>query len=380
MIAKGNKFLTSRQPFTKTKMWPLTPLGRLRTTAWWLSGRQNLTVQQRLERLESYSVAQAHSIQQSHSEDMQHLKIDALEEEGRDHLSFLSACGVALQACPQNAPGVLMYPLHLLTGNMSLDTLKSPPHQASTSREESTLKSTPAAPAPSPGAKWPHLPNQMSSSSLLGEAAVTNDEPPHLKWKGETSFMASLKGDQWEAFAKDSHLVQWAREDYFKAHHPHLNHEILQDLSDLFWDIIISTNLLNSEIFQIQENWTRLEGLQATNDTLMALPKGLHFFWTILLAELPKVMGLEGIHDLDALCHFTRVTFCPWCRKEGQNGGTIVNHLQTMHYRLGLVCEKCLHLYTTTLEAMQHHGWSCKQPKGLDREEDKGLANSSQLD
>ena len=126
---------------------------------------------------ESYSTAQACSIQQSHLEGMQCLKMDALEEEGRDCLSFLSTCGVALQACPPNALGILMYPLHLLTGNMPLAALLSLPHQASTTREESTLMSTLVAPAPSPGAKLPHLPNQMSSSPLLEDAAGTNNEP-----------------------------------------------------------------------------------------------------------------------------------------------------------------------------------------------------------
>ena len=50
MLTKGNKFLTSRQPFAKTKMWPPRPLWRHRPTVQQLSGRQNLTVQQRLER------------------------------------------------------------------------------------------------------------------------------------------------------------------------------------------------------------------------------------------------------------------------------------------------------------------------------------------
>ena len=37
--------------------------------------------------------------------------------------------------------------------------------------------------------------------------------------------------------------------------------------------------------------------------------------------ESPKVMGLMGIHDPDALQHFARFTYCPWCGKEGQNEG-----------------------------------------------------------
>ena len=63
-------------------------------------------------------------------------------------------------------------------------------------------------------------------------------------------------------------------------------------------------------------------------------------------------MGLTGIHHPDALSHFTGVTFCPWCRKEGLNRGTMVNHLPTMHYKLGLVCDKCLHFPTVTSEAI----------------------------
>ena len=54
-------------------------------------------------------------------------------------------------------------------------------------------------------------------------------------------------------------------------------------------------------------------------------------------------MSLKGVHHLDALHHFAGVTFCPWCAKEGQNKGNMVNHLWTTHYKLGLVCEKCLH-------------------------------------
>ena len=85
------------------------------------------------------------------------------------------------------------------------------------------------------------------------------------------------------------------------------------------------------------------------------MPKGLWFFHLVLLLELPKVMGLAGIHHLDALHHFASVTLCPWCGKEGHIEGVIANHLWTIHYKLGLVCEKCLHCSTTTSEAIWHH-------------------------
>ena len=49
-----------------------------------------------IRKAESDCVEHAHSIQQSHAEDMQHLEMEAMEEEGRDHLSFLTACGAGL--------------------------------------------------------------------------------------------------------------------------------------------------------------------------------------------------------------------------------------------------------------------------------------------
>ena len=40
----------------------------------------------------------------------------------------------------------------------------------------------------------------------------------------------------------------------------------------------------------------------------------------------------------------------------------IVNHLQTMHYKLGLVCEKCFCCPSVTSEAIWCHGWKSCQP------------------
>ena len=68
-------------------------------------------------------------------------------------------------------------------------------------------------------------------------------------------------------------------------------------------------------------------------------------------------MGLVGIHHPDALQCFNGVAHCPWCRKEGQNEGTIINHLRTVHYKLGLIGERCFHSLSISSEAIQHHGW-----------------------
>ena len=68
---------------------------------------------------------------------MQHLEREAMEEEEGDCLSFLAVCGAALQVCPLETHGVLMCPLQLLMGNMSLATLLAIPSQVSTAREGS---------------------------------------------------------------------------------------------------------------------------------------------------------------------------------------------------------------------------------------------------
>ena len=126
--------------------------------------------------------------------------------------------------------------------------------------------------------------------------------------------------------------------------------------------MIESSGLLGSKIYEIQETWTGQHKLEYANYALKTLPKGLKFFHPVSPSESPKVMGLTNIHHPDALHHFNGVTHCPWCRKEGQNEGMIVNHLQMMHYKLGLVCEKCFCCPLVTSEAIWHHGQKSCQP------------------
>ena len=104
--------------------------------------------------------------------------------------------------------------------------------------------------------------------------------------------------------------------------------------------------------------------LWEANYTLRTLPKGLKFLRVVPPSESPKVMGLRGIHDPDALCHFNGVTHCPWCRKEGQNEGTVIYHLWTVHYGLGLMCEKCFGCLSISSETICHYSWKDCQPSG----------------
>ena len=96
-----------------------------------------------------------------------------------------------------------------------------------------------------------------------------------------------------------------------------------------------SAKLLGTSIYEIQMSWTGPEELKQANCALRSLPKGLKFLHVVPPSRSPKVIGLVGIHDPDALRHFSDVTHCPWCGKEGQNEGTMINSLRMVHYRLG---------------------------------------------
>ena len=137
-----------------------------------------------------------------------------------------------------------------------------------------------------------------------------------------------------------------------------------------FQEMITSANLLESEIYEIQEVWTGQKDLRYTHCVMRSSPKGLQFFHLVSPSESTKVIGLKGIHHPNALCHHAGLSYCPWCGKEGQNKGTVVNHLQTTHYKLGLVCHRYLCFSVTTSKSMWHHGQVCRKSDA--EEEDEG--------
>ena len=148
-----------------------------------------------------------------------------------------------------------------------------------------------------------------------------------------------------------------AREEYFLKHSYNFNMDGTHNLSEIFRQMARSAGLLGTSINEIQALWTGPDELREANYALRSLSKGLKFLCVLPPSESPKVMGLVGIHDLDALRCFNSVTHYPWCGKEGQNEGTVVNHLQTVHYRLGLVCNKCNDCPSTSSDILCCHGW-----------------------
>ena len=129
-------------------------------------------------------------------------------------------------------------------------------------------------------------------------------------------------------------MVREARREFFSKHSYNFTTDGTSNHSGIFRWLSVSANLLGTSIHEIQMSWTGPKELKQANCALQSLPKDLKFLCMVPPSESPKVMGLTGIHDPDTLCHFGDITYCLWCGKEGQNEGTMVNHLWTMHYRL----------------------------------------------
>ena len=156
--------------------------------------------------------------------------------------------------------------------------------------------------------------------------------------KGKTAnWLTSMKSSHADAFSRDSDPVKEARACYFAIHSWDWTHSNMEDLSDIFKGLTQEAGLLGESIFKLQQSWEGPEHLKQANYVFQSQPKGLKFLRVVSTKESPKEMGLKGIHEPEALQHFARYTYCPWCGKYRQNEGTIVNHLRMAHYKLGLI-------------------------------------------
>ena len=78
-------------------------------------------------------------------------------------------------------------------------------------------------------------------------------------------------------------------------------HGNTDNLSDIFKELARGAGLLGESIHEIQLSWDGPEELKHANYALQSLTKDLRFLRVVPTMESPKVMGLKGIHDPDAL-------------------------------------------------------------------------------
>ena len=199
--------------------------------------------------------------------------------------------------------------------------------------------------------------DEQGNTSIDESFPMASQEGPSSSKRGKTADWSScLKPSCMDAFSQDSGPMKEARSRYFATHPWDWVHGNTDDLSDIFMELAMGTGLLGESIYEIQLSWNGPEEFKLANYVLQSLPKGLKFLRVVSAKESLKVMGLKGIHDSNALQCFTGYTYCPWCGKDGQNEGTIINHLGTVHYRLGLICNQCFCCPMVMLDTLCQHG------------------------
>ena len=158
-----------------------------------------------------------------------------------------------------------------------------------------------------------------------------------------------------EAFHRDLELVQCIRQTYFRTHALTFHKEDTYELMEVFKELADMAGLLGTEVYPVQDPWVGKRELCCTYYAVTGSAKDLPLFQDSGTPQIPQNNGSPR-HTLPRGTEATGwPLILPWCRKEGQNKGTIVNHLCTRHYCLGLVCERSLSYFTTTSDKMQCH-------------------------
>ena len=133
---------------------------------------------------EAQGASQAGSLQQSHTKTLQCLEEEAIKQESKGQLNFLSACQAALQASPPEFHGMLVSSYQVLLGHALMSHPFSISQGASPSQQGSA-PGTPSPPVPEclPRPKWqPHSPDQLDVLPPGGTTSkATPEGPPSSK-------------------------------------------------------------------------------------------------------------------------------------------------------------------------------------------------------
>ena len=294
-----------------------------------------------------------------HAKYMSELEEQALEAENRSWQDFLSAHQAILHHAPQSLKEDLHSSYNILLGNSSSSLQSIPFVRAPQAQGQLPVTTSPKPePKQSPQSKRHHSSTDAQGDTSLDESSPMASQEGLLNSKrGKiTGWSSSLKPSHVDTFSWDSGPVKEARECYFATHPWDWAWSNTDNLSDIFRELAQGTGLLGEFIHEIQVSWNGPEELKHTNYILRSLPRGLKFLRAVSAKESPKIMGLKGIHDSDALQHFAGYTYCLWCSKDGQNKGTIVNHPRTVHYKLGLICDQCFVCPMVMLDTLCQHG------------------------
>ena len=272
----------------------------------------------------AWRASQAELLQREHGNIVQDMETQAIQEESRSQSDFLSACQATLYASSVELKSTLVASYHLLLGQTPLSHPFVLLQRASPVEEQPSSATSPApVPKQSPRPKRQHPSPGPVESMLLGKTTskATSEGALSSKQWEIPPWDSALKPSCTEALGQDSDLVKEARKEFFLKHYYNFITEGTCHLSEIFRQMATSAELLGASIYKIPVSWMGSDELKQANYALRSLPKGPKFLHVVPISESPRVMGLVGIHDPDALQIFSGITHCPLCGKEGQNEG-----------------------------------------------------------
>ena len=112
---------------------------------------------------------------------------------------------------------------------------------------------------------------------------VILEGPPSSKQQEIPPWDRALKLSHVEAFSQGSDLVKEVRKEFFSKHSYNFIMERTHDPLEIFRQMVVSTELLGTSIYEIQASWMGPDELKQANYTLRSLPKGLKFLCVVPL-------------------------------------------------------------------------------------------------
>ena len=123
---------------------------------------------------------------------------------------------------------------------------------------------SPCLPGPR-GPLWWHTPMELNGNTAHQDTRwdwtdpetnlhhAPNKKSSQWRQKEEDPLAGCLKGACQEAFRKDTNLVKWIRQTFFRAHCLEFDSEITHNLAHVFKEMADIVGLLNTEIHQVQD-------------------------------------------------------------------------------------------------------------------------------
>ena len=216
---------------------------------------------------EAWGATQDGTLQKSHAKSILQLEEQAIEEETKSQLDFLSACQTTLQASPAELCSTLVASYQVSMGQ-ALTSLPCNPSQGVSSSEQvpTPVAFSPPAPEPMPRPKWQHPSPDPVDASPSGRATpqanVTGS--PSSKWQEVMPLYKVLTASCLEAFNQDSPLAKETREEYFRKHSPNFNAKNTCDLSEVFQHMNMAADLLGSSMKLKKHGWDQMSYIKQT--------------------------------------------------------------------------------------------------------------------